>query len=199
MNTDSIKKTYNQLAHLYNQDRKSLGNSRYLSKFIQLLKPQSYVLDLGCGNGLPVAKTLLKKGHLVTGIDISQTQINLAKKNCLQGEFLLGDMAKLKNGQYSVDGVLSFYTIFHLPRTQHLAILQKINSFLPEGGPLLISMGDKDFEGMHDFYGSQIWSSHYGPAKNRQLVEQAGFEILLDEIDTSGREKHQIILAKKNS
>jgi hypothetical protein len=58
-------------------------------------------------------------------------------------------------------------------------------------------MGDRDFEGIHDFYGVKMWSSHYAPAKNSQLVTQAGFEILLDEVDTSGREKHQIILAKK--
>jgi hypothetical protein len=41
-----------------------------------------------------------------------------------------------------------------------------------------------------------FWS-HFGREKNREIIENAGFEILLDEIDTSNAEKHQVILATK--
>ena len=39
-----------------------------------------------------------------------------------------------------------------------------------------------------------FWS-HYGANKNRKLVENAGFKILLNEIDNSGNENHQILIA----
>ncbi len=32
---------------------------------------------------------------------------------------------------------------------------------------------------------------------HREIIESAGFEILKNEIDTSGGEKHRVILAKK--
>lgn len=197
MTSNQIQKVYNQVAHLYNQDRKNLGNSKYLNKFLQLLPAKAHVLDLGCGNGLPIAEKLLKKGHLVTGLDFSEQQIFLAKKNCPRGEFLVADIANLQIDDYKVDAIVCYYTLFHLPRKDHGQFLKTFNSFLPLNGLLLITMGEKDFEGWHDFYGQKMWSSHYGPEQNRQLLKEAGFEILIDEIDFSNREQHQVIIARK--
>jgi hypothetical protein len=40
-----------------------------------------------------------------------------------------------------------------------------------------------------------FWS-YYGAEKNTELVENAGFKIILNEIDGSANEKHQVIIAK---
>jgi len=198
MSVDLIKAGYNQAAPAYNRDRGFLKSGKYVRRLLQLLPATAQILDLGCGSGLPIDRELLNQNHLVTGLDISETQIAAAKKNCPRGEFLVKDISQLKPGEYAVDAVISFYTIFHLPRTKHQRLLKTIASFLPKNGLLLITMGDRDFEGMHNFYGVNMWSSHYGPVKNSRLVKAAGFSILTDEIDNSGREKHQIILAKKS-
>lgn len=197
MSIQLVKTGYNQVAAAYNRDRDLLKSGRYINKLLQLLRPGSRILDLGCGAGIPVDQELIKKGHLVTGLDISETQIALAKKNCPDGEFIVKDMAGLQKGEYQVDAVVSFYAIFHLFRNQHAKLLHTMASFLPKNGLILITMGDHDFEGTHNFYGTKMWSSHYAPAKNTELVKQAGFKILIDEIDTSGRERHQVILAQK--
>ncbi len=194
-----VKAGYNQVAAAYNHERDQLKSSKYLNKLLQHLPAEASILDLGCGMGIPIDRDLLKKNHLVTGIDIAETQIALAKKNCPTGNFLVKDISQLRPYEYRVDAVVSFYTFFHLPRTTHHQLLSTIATFLPKHGWLLITMGDRDFEGVHDFYGTKMWSSHYAPAKNFQLVTQAGFQIRLDEIDSSGREKHQIILAEKIS
>lgn len=193
-----VKKGYNQIAHLYNKNRDSFHSDKYLYKFIDLLPKQAEVLDIGCGDGLPVDQILIKKGFLVHGIDISSVQIDLARKNCPTGNYQVKDMMDLESNEFQVGGVVSFYALFHIPRSEHLQMLKKINSFLPTGGFLLITMGDKDFEGEHDLYGAKMYSSHFGPTKNRQLIEQAGFEIMMDEIDHSARETHQILICKKN-
>lgn len=192
-----VRHGYNQAAAAYNKDRKSLGSSRYIQRFLQLLSPQSAVLDLGCGNGLPIDFELIRRGHLVTGLDFSQTQLQMAHNNCPRGEFLLRDISTLKHTEFSVDAVVCMYTLFHLPRNTHKFFLQTVNSFLPTGGLLLISMGETEFEGEHDFYGERMWSSQFGPSKNRDLLVDAGFESILDEIDRSNNEEHQIIIAKK--
>lgn len=197
--TSLVRAGYEQMAKQYAASRHFLRSDQFVSKFEQHLPRQASVLDLGCGNGLPVASYLLKKGHLVTGVDISPTQIKLAQKNCPRGEFLVADIAELSYDQYKVDGVVCLYALFHLPRTLHLRILKTINSFLPIGGQLLLTMGDKDFEGTHLMFGAKMWSSHYGPNINSRLVKDAGFEIDLDEVSTSGQEKHQFILAKKTT
>ena len=75
--------------------------------------------------------------------------------------------------------------------------LRIFNSFLPAGGLILLTMGSSEWEGIEDFYGTKMYFSHYGPVKNKQIIERAGFEVILDEIDASKGEEHQVILARK--
>lgn len=103
----------------------------------------------------------------------------------------------MKENEFEVEAVVSFYTIFHIPRKKHQKLFKIINSFLRTSGLLLVTMGASDWEGIEDFYKTQMYWSHHGPEKNRKIIEEAGFEIIFDKIDTSGGEKHQIILARK--
>lgn len=197
MNTDLIKKGYNQIAGAYQNERDLLKSGKHLQKFLQLIKPQSYILDLGCGSGDPIDIELIKQEHLVVGLDISPVQIEHAKKNCPTGSFSVRDIQTLLPKEFEADCVVSFYTFFHIAREKHLELLKTVNTFLPIDGLFLLTMGDIDFEGFHELYGTKMWSSQYGPQKNAQLLTEAGFEILINTIDTSGREKHQILLCKK--
>jgi trans-aconitate methyltransferase len=192
-----IQKVYNKTVVPYNADRPRLRTHRYLRAFADLLPKHAFVLDLGCGSGDPVDIFLCKHGCAVTGIDFSGQQLQLARNACPNGQFLQRDLSTLQPNEFAVDGVVCLFTLFHLPRTEHAQWLKTIATYLPVGGPLLISMGDQDFEGWHPFHGEQVWSSHYGPKENRAMIEAAGFEIELDELLRSGDETHQMILAKK--
>lgn len=130
-------------------------------------------------------------------MDISENMIQLAKRNVPEAEYKVKDMSQLEKGEYQVDAVVSFYAIFHTPRETHQELLHKINSFLPKGGYILITMGADEWEGTEEnFHGSQMYWSHFGIEKNKELVEEAGFEILVNEL-ASGKERHQVILARK--
>ncbi|HUD44090.1 MAG TPA: class I SAM-dependent methyltransferase [Patescibacteria group bacterium] len=198
MSNDFVKQQYNKLAENYSAGRDVYKNDKYLEKLNSLLASNSTILDIGCGAGVPVDKYFLDRGHKIIGIDISEKQIELVTKNLPTGEFKVEDMSELKEREYSVNAVISFYAIFHTPRETHGEILKKVSSFLKTNGLLLITMGSSEWEGKEDnFFGGEMSWSHYGKEKNRQLVEETGFKILLDEIDDSGGEKHQMILAKK--
>ena len=189
--------SYDEIAGVYLANRNKLKSGKYVQQLLKYLPKNSRVLDLGCGAGVPVDDLLLKAGHRVIGMDISSEQIELAKNNCCEGEYLVGDIQDLRESEYRVDGVVSFYSIFHVPRTKQSELLKKVASFLPKGGMLLITMGDREFEGEHMLYGEKMWSSQYGTVKNHKIVESAGFKIIIDEMDNSGGERHQIILAQK--
>jgi len=192
-----IKTTYDKVAVAYNLDHVSLKAGNLLGDFVQLLPDHASVLDLGCGDGISSTKRLMKLGHSVIGMDFSTTQIKLAKQNCPYATFIERDIATLKPKEFLVDGIICLYALFHLPRIEHGKWLKTVASYLQSGAPLLITLGDKEFEGWHAFYGSRVWSSHYGPEKNRQLLTEAGFEIIHDVLDYSGGERHQVVLAKK--
>jgi hypothetical protein len=58
-------------------------------------------------------------------------------------------------------------------------------------------MGSDEWEGEEDFYGARMWWSNYGSTKNCEIIKAAGFELLLDTIDTSANEEHQVVMARK--
>lgn len=193
----TIQRVYDQTVKRYNQSRAELRTQRFVTRYMQYLPKQAHVLDLGCGAGVPVDDVLIKRGFLVTGLDFSAQQLALARRNCPRADYQQLDLAELTDHQFSVDGIICLYTIFHLPRLQHAQWLKTIGTYLPKNAPLLISMGDQPFEGWHEFHGEEIWSSHFGPTENRAMLQAAGFSIELDEIDRSGRENHHILIALK--
>lgn len=197
MQLSVVRDGYNKMASKYLEERAVLKSAKYVQQLLKYLPKNSEILDLGCGAGVWVDDLLLKAGHQVRGIDISGQQIKLARQKCPGGEFDVGDMRELKLGEYQVQAVVSFYTLFHIPRVEQARLLKIFVSYLPKGGILLVTMGDREFEGEHVLYGRPMWSSQYGTAKNRQMMEQAGLSIIIDEIDKSGGERHQIIMGQK--
>ena len=188
---------YDPIAKQYLMERAKLGSDKYVHKLLNYLKPESNILDLGCGAGVPVDNILLKAGHSVMGIDISREQIKLARQKCRGGRYEVGDICELKPGQYKAEAIVSFYTMFHIPREKHLPLLKVMASYLRPGGWLLISMGEVEFQGEHMMYGRGVWASQYGRLTNCKMIKEAGYRIFLEEIDRSGGENHQIIMAKK--
>lgn len=198
MTNDFVKQGYNKIAEDYDATRDQFENNKYLDKLNFLLNPHSQILDIGCGAGKPVDCYFVNKGHNILGIDISENMIKLAKQNVPLAEYKVEDMSRLQVGEYHVDAIVSFYAIFHTSRETHAVLLKKISSFLLTSGLILISMGSSEWEGKEqDFHGTEMFWSHFDAKTNSQLVMNAGFEILLDEIDGTSNEKHQIILARK--
>lgn len=195
---DLVKQGYNKIAKDYTEDRDQFKSEKYLKQLSDYLKPGSEILDVGCGGGKPVDAYLVEKGYKVIGFDISEEQIKLAQKNVPDAEFEVRDMSELKEGEFSVDVIVSFYAIFHTPRDHHQKLLELFYTFLRKNGYILLTMGAGDWEGEEsDFHGEKMYWSHFGAEKNRELFEKAGFEVILDEIDISGGERHQILIGRK--
>jgi cyclopropane fatty-acyl-phospholipid synthase-like methyltransferase len=193
----TVRDGYDQVAELYADERRQQKVHPRLTELLARIGPGGRVLDVGCGAGVPISSLIDEMGIGVIGVDISPRQIELARTNVPDGEFMVRDMLDLKQGEFEVDAVFSFYAVFHTPRESHAPILSVFASFLSEGGLLLVTMGADEWEGREDFFGAPMWWSHYGAKKNRQIVESSGFDVISDEIDPSGGERHQVIFARK--
>lgn len=198
MSNDDIRKGYNKVAVNYLKGRDKFKNNKYLDRLIELLPKGSVILDLGCGAGIPIDSYLISHGYKVKGLDISEKQIELAKQNVPSAEYELKDMSLLKEKEYSVDAIVSFYAIFHIPRETHRELLRKLHSFLKKDGLLLITMGSSNWVGKeNDFFGGEMSWSHYDASTNLDLIKQAGLQIVFEEIDKSANERHLVVLARK--
>jgi cyclopropane fatty-acyl-phospholipid synthase-like methyltransferase len=197
--TEIVRSGYDAIAQRYLAARDPTDKMRYVQRLAGAIPRGGSVLDVGCGAGVPVDRFLVDQGFDVIGIDISAAQIELARRLVRGGRFEVRDMLSLRDGEFRVDGVVSLYAIFHTPRERHAPLLETFASFLRSEGVLLVTMGVGEWEGTEsDFHGAEMFWSHFGSATNRSLVEAAGFEVLLDEIDGGDPgERHQVILARR--
>lgn len=191
-----MRSGYEQAAERYAASRDQFQNVAHLEQFIELLPPPATVLDVGCGSGVPVARYLVERGYAVIGIDVARKQVGLARELVPQGSFEVRNMLDLRAGEYRVDGLVSFYAVFHTPRDGHAELLRRFASFVRPGGVLLVTMGAQEWEGTEtDWHGVEMFWSHFGAETNQRLVDEAGFDIQSAEIDESGGEAHQVITA----
>jgi trans-aconitate methyltransferase len=129
---------------------------------------------------------------------VSPRQIEIARARVPEARFEIADILDLEPGEHCVDGVVSFYAIFHVPRDGHAELLQTLASYLNPGGAMLLTMGASEHEGWEsDFHGVEMYWSHFGPTENRRLVEATGMTVLDDHVDTANKERHQVILATR--
>lgn len=192
-----VREGYDRCAGDYAAQRDAFGSDRYLEALAQRTAPRSRILDLGCGGGVPADRYLVGMGHELTGIDLSERQIALARANVPLAAYQVGDMCLLPFRSGSFEAVVSFYAIFHVPREEHLDLFGEVLRVLKPDGWFLATLGCDDWEGAEAFHGVMMVWSHYGRERNLELLGRAGFEVALAEVDESGGERHLVVLARK--
>jgi ubiquinone/menaquinone biosynthesis C-methylase UbiE len=155
---------------------------RFVARFARELDPGARVLDLGCGAGLPSTLELARRFR-VTGVDISAAQVELARRNLPDTEFVQADVTEVEFDEASFDGVVALYTISHVPREQHATLFASVYRWLTPGGLFLATLGAADSP---DWFGpwldDEMFFSSYDAEENRRVLRAAGFELLLDDV-----------------
>ncbi|WP_194205170.1 class I SAM-dependent methyltransferase [Superficieibacter sp. 1612_C1] len=57
----------------------ALFEKSWLDKFIATMEGAGHILDIGCGNGQPIAEYFIQQGFLLTGIDGAAAMLNRAR------------------------------------------------------------------------------------------------------------------------
>jgi ubiquinone/menaquinone biosynthesis C-methylase UbiE len=192
-----VESGYNDIACTYHQQRDKFKSNELLAGFSSLLPPGGHVLDVGCGAGVPVARFLVGTGFKVTGVDVSSSMLKLARVHVPGANFVKMDMRQLEFDDAFFDGICAFYSLFHVPREEHFQILIGFNRLLRQDGILLFSSGRGVWEGIEDFHGAPMFWSYPDCEVTRQLVVDAGFTVLLSEVQEHGGEKHYWVMARK--
>ncbi|MGA8711014.1 MAG: class I SAM-dependent methyltransferase [Thermoplasmata archaeon] len=97
----------------------------WLDPIVRSLPRHAEVLDLGCGTGVPAAR-LLSRRFRVTGVDLSDVQIRRARRLVAGAKFLRADMCDVDFAPGTFAAVVSLYSLIHVPREQHRALLRKV-------------------------------------------------------------------------
>jgi ubiquinone/menaquinone biosynthesis C-methylase UbiE len=209
-----VAQAYDSLADWYLAwiDHQPSPRERYANKVLENTPSTSpttkpYILELGCGPGVPITRLLLSRGARVLANDISPNQITLAKSqlttpnNNKNIEYITSDMTLLSIRPSTLDGVVCFFTLFHLPRSEQKTMLSKILLWLKPGGLLVINFATVDEEEIYgEMMGRGIFWSSFPVELNRAMVEEVGFEVEVEEVlasEADGGNEFQWMAARK--
>jgi ubiquinone/menaquinone biosynthesis C-methylase UbiE len=174
---ETVKAGYNSIADRYLAERtRDSADVRLLDDFIERLPVNASVLDAGCGAGVPIAQ-ILSEQFKVTGVDFSEAQIELAKKNVPAAKFICADMTKLDFPENSFDGICSYYAIIHIPREEHESLLKDFYRFLKPNGLALLCLGAEHLIDDIDenYLGTRMYWSHYDTETYLKMLTDCGF------------------------
>ena len=181
-----VEEGYDRVAEAYSrlESGQRWPRMKWLGKVLSRLNPGSAVLDLGCGSGDP-ADIEIARFHQVTGVDISNAQVEMARRNVPKGRFIHRDLGALEFHDGSFDAIVSFYTLEHLPREQHGQVLERIHDWLRPGGLLLFSSEVCEMNDVTgEWLGVPMFFSSFDPETLTGVVWEAGFEVLETHIET---------------
>ncbi len=205
MSKDVVRAGYDAMGADYSAARQVDQRSLPLvQELIDRLPTGATLLDAGCGSGVPV--TMALSNHFdVTGVDISETQLALARRSIPRVKFVRQDMTALDFPTGTFDAICSFYAIIHVPREEHRPLLLNFHRMLKPSGLVLLCMGAGDWPGeVEKFYGAPMYWSHFDAEANLRMVREAGFaviwsRIVADTLDPKIGSSHLFVLAQHST
>ena len=136
------------------------------------------VLDCGAGGDCPPLSVFHEHGYKTHGIDISESQLDLASKFChekgIDLNIVKGDMRSLSFQNESLSFVYSFNSIFHMTKSDIALSMKEIDRVLKPGGLCLVNFlstedewfgkGDQIGEGeyLQDERSEKVIHSYFG-------------------------------------
>ncbi|KIX04899.1 uncharacterized protein Z518_05770 [Rhinocladiella mackenziei CBS 650.93] len=185
---------------------------------IAMLSPNSRVLDVGCGTGMPVSEMLSKAGLRVLGFDISPKMVEYARTR-VSGTFTVSDMLTYKpEGVFA--GVFIIFSQLQLSYADLHSTICKFARTLEPGGILVLGQmpGDKYVQDPADwdetgtyvedydapFMGEMLPTLMLSAEGQKGFLTSMGLEIVSETIDTFQPnnekcvpEEQQYIIAKR--
>ncbi len=174
-----VRSSYNACADAYNAQR--TVEHRELDLFSSYLKEGSAILDVGCGSGVPVTLRLSSR-FCVTGVDISDRMIELAKAKVSKAEFVRANILDVDFAESSFDAIISFYALFHIPREDQPDLLRQFYKWMKPGGLIFVTYARGGYKvpgyTEDDFFGTRMYWSNFSFERFRELMSMSGFEEL---------------------
>lgn len=171
-----------QWATFQAQRSTSLFEKAWLDRFLRQVRPGGRILDIGCGNGSPIADYFLGRGFRVTGLDASPSMIARCRQKFPAGRWLTGDMRELALEE-TFDGVLAWDSFFHLPRDDQRRMFSRFAVHAADGAALMFNTGTSNGEAIGQFAGEALYHASLAPEEYRDLLRQYAFEVVKQRVE----------------
>jgi SAM-dependent methyltransferase len=201
---DLVRRGYDTMSLAYRGDDDAAAASsaedvsRYASWTAELagmLSSGARVVDLGCGAGIPATRQLAGHGLQVLGVDFSAVQIRRARQLVPAARFVQADMTAFSLQAASVDAVVSFYALIHVPLADQQALFPRVREWIRPGGYFLAIVGAGRWTGTEHYLGADMFWDHADTDTYLRWLTAAQLRPISARYIPEGDSGHSLILA----
>lgn len=144
-----------------------------------------------------MAAAVLAEARHVLGVDQAEDLLAVARRDLPDGEWVESTMQAFTCDR-PITAAIIWDALFHVSREEHRTILEKVVSWLPLGGRLMLTCGGSAHPAFTDtMWGERFFYDSYDPETTTALVESLGCQIVHAEFlnpPTDGRDKGRYAL-----
>ena len=159
-NFDKIARDYDRMNHLMTAGL----DRRWRKSAVQGLHGK--VLDVACGTG-DMAVELLRQGCSVTGVDLSEEMMAIAKQKAPQAEYKLADAERLSFEDASFDAVTCAFGVRNFVHLEQ-GIKEMLRVLKPGGRMVILELATPDSPLLRPFY--NLYTRHIIPWLGQHLA-----------------------------
>lgn len=148
------------------------------------LPPGAPILDLGCGDGRPIAEALLGDGFELYGVDASPTLTAAFRRRFPDAHVACERVEGSPFFRRTFDGVIAIGLLFLLPADVQRDLIRRVARALNRGGSFLFTAPAEACEWTDVLTGRR--SRSLGIAEYRTILEDAGLALVGERVDEGG-------------
>ena len=200
---DIVKEGYDKLSSDYRKHYEASHRDQYmiwLNDLMVLIPARSNVLELGCGDGIPIA-SVMSNEYKYVGVDISPVQIQHAISNVPSATFVVSDMTDLVLDANSFQCVIALYSIIHVPIAEQEELINRIFQWLHVDGYCLCTVGVSAWTGTDENWiqpQTKMYWSHADSEQYERWFNKTGFTIQRKQFIAEENTGHMLFLLKKS-
>ncbi|TDP02958.1 class I SAM-dependent DNA methyltransferase [Flavobacterium sp. 245] len=200
-NASINKKSYNKIVDDWAKIRNNSAVNKPIIDFLEKIKPNGDILDIGCGSGNPIAKYFSENNYSIIGIDFSEKMIEIAKSQEIKNsQFIVSDFFDFETDK-KFDGIVAWDSLFHFPKERQKELYSKIYDLLLPNSYFLFTHGKKEDEHMDKMFGEPFYYSCLSRNSVLELMTDLGFELEyeIENFVEENTTRDWVVLAKKIS
>jgi ubiquinone/menaquinone biosynthesis C-methylase UbiE len=177
---------YDLIAPWYARERGREAGVKEALEVAGSLPAGARVLDLGCGNGVPITSSLVAAGCRPIGVDSSPEMLARFVVNCAGTPALRAAAQCLPLRDDAFEAVIAWGVLFHLPQADQRRVVAEVSRVLRAGGAFLFTAGDVDDDsGTHvtPMNGVDFHYYSYSVDGYRRILAEQGIELLNVTVD----------------